>query len=306
MKTLSKPSKPGISRFLKGFIAIVGLVAAAPINAAPLGSTYVFLAGEKFGSGVEIHVTSATRKVTKAKRYTYNLSGTLKVPKGSPLAKLVPNGIPIDSFVEALNPGGAKFLTGTVDNPTRSLPLTLVNKTFKGTKTINGIGTVKISLTVVGKILADGTCVMNVTNVQIKSTPAHNFGTIQFLAGSKLKISAAPEVEFHATNNVVAENAGQVSVRIWRTTNAKGKASVHYNTFDGTANNSDYTPTTGTVTFNDGELFKNVTIPIIDNALNDSNRFFTIQLSNPGNGAVLGGTVPGSHLSTKVTISDDD
>ena len=308
MKTLSSPSVSGTSRFLKGVIAIVGLAAAAPAFAAPQGTATAFLAGEKFGANEEIHVTSENRKLTKAKRYTYTLSGKLKVPKDSPLAKLIPSGVPVASFIESLSPGGASFLSRTVENPSRSLPLTLVNKTFAGTKTVAGVGTVKISLTVVGKILADGTLVMDVTDVKIKSTPKVNFGTVQFLTGSKIVVTAAPEVEFKKTNTVVSETAGSVSIPVWRTTNTKGPASVQYQVkAGGTASPSDYTiPGNTTVNFGTGETTKNIVITINNNALNDGGRFFEIELINPGDGAVLGGSVPGSRLDTKVTITDDD
>lgn len=308
MKTLSNPSASGMSRFLKGFIAIVGLAAAAPTYAAPQGTATAFLAGEKFGVGEEIHVTSGSRKLTKAKYYTYTLSGNLKVPKGSPLAKLVPSGVSLAAFIESLSPGGSAFLSKTVDNSaTRSLPLTLVNKTFAGTKTINGIGTVKISITVVGKILADGTLVMDVTDVKLKTTPKTNLGTVQFLAGSKLVVNATPEVEFKKANTNVSETAGSVSVPVWRTTNTKTSASVDYTIIPGTASASDYdVPTNTTVNFAPGETTKNIVITIHDNALNDGGRNFTIQLTNAGPGTALGGSVPGSRLDTKVTITDDD
>lgn len=312
MKTLSSPSVSGTSRFLKGIIAIVGLAAAAPTYAAPQGTATVFLAGESFGANKEIHVTSKTRKLTEAKSYTYTLSGKLKVPKGSPLAKLVPSGVSLATFVDALSPGGSSFLSRTVENPvenpSRNLPLTLVNKTFAGTKTIAGVGTVKISLTVIGKILGDGTLVMDVTDVKIKSTPKANLGTVQFLAGSKIVVTAAPEVEFKKPNTVVSETAGTVTIPVWRTTNTKGAASVQYQVMPGgTASPSDYTlPLDTTVNFASGETTKNIVITIHNNSLNDGGRFFNIELVNPGEGTVLGGSVPGSRLDTKVTITDED
>lgn len=308
MKTLSSPSVSGTSRFLKGVIAIVGLAAAAPAFAAPQGTATAFLAGEKFGANEEIHVTSENRKLTKAKRYTYTLSGKLKVPKSSPLAKLIPSGVPVDSFIESLSPGGASFLSRTVENPSRNLPLTLVNKTFSGTKNITGVGSVKISLTVVGKILADGTLVMDVTDVKLKTNPKVNLGTVQFLKGSKIVVTAAPEVEFKKTNTVVSETAGSVTIPVWRTTNTKGPTSVQYQVIaGGTASPSDYTlPVNNTVNFASGDTKKDIVITINNNTLNDGGRFFEIQLINPGNGAVLGGSVPGSRLDTKVTITDED
>ena len=99
-----------------------------------------------------------------------------------------------------------------------------------------------------------------------------------------------------------------MSIPVWRTTNTKGPASVQYQVkAGGTASPSDYTiPGNTTVNFGTGETTKNIVITINNNALNDGGRFFEIELINPGDGAVLGGSVPGSRLDTKVTITDDD
>ncbi len=64
---------------------------------------------------------------------------------------------------------------------------------------------------------------------------------------------------------------------------------VHYATADGTATApSDYTSAAGTLTFNDGDTSKPITIPIVDNNTPEGNENFSISLSNPTGGAVLG------------------
>ena len=56
---------------------------------------------------------------------------------------------------------------------------------------------------------------------------------------------------------------------------ARGVVTVHYATSDGTATaGSDYTATSGTLTFNDGETIKSFTVPIAaDNLVEGMRRF---------------------------------
>ncbi len=71
---------------------------------------------------------------------------------------------------------------------------------------------------------------------------------------------------------------------------------------------SDYLGTHGTITFNDGETSKTITIPIIDNSTPQDNRTFTVTLSNPQNLSTPGSNLPILSPTTvdTVTIADDD
>ncbi len=63
---------------------------------------------------------------------------------------------------------------------------------------------------------------------------------------------------------------------------------VDYRTEDGTARaGSDYTATSGTLTFARGEHTKQVTVPVLDDGIEDSGEMFTLVLSNPTGGAQL-------------------
>ncbi len=63
---------------------------------------------------------------------------------------------------------------------------------------------------------------------------------------------------------------------------------VDYATTDGTARaGSDYTATSGTLTFAPGESQKEVTVPVLDDEIQDSGETFSFILSNPTGGAQL-------------------
>jgi len=74
---------------------------------------------------------------------------------------------------------------------------------------------------------------------------------------------------------------------------------VQYTTSNGTATSgSDYTSTTGTLTFNAGVTTQTITIPILNNSVNEADETFSLTLSNPTN-ALLGST-----KSVTTTITD--
>ncbi len=75
-------------------------------------------------------------------------------------------------------------------------------------------------------------------------------------------------------------------------------ATVNYATVDGTAKaGSDYTATSGTLTIAAGQSSGTISIPILNDNVNEANESFTVQLSNPVNATL-------STTSATVTISD--
>jgi Calx-beta domain/FG-GAP-like repeat len=99
----------------------------------------------------------------------------------------------------------------------------------------------------------------------------------------------------------VSESAGSANIKVNRTGNINGTATVDYTTSD-TAGSSncdvvngkassrcDYVTTAGTFTFLPGETTKTISVPIIDDAYADGLEVFTITLSNvTGPGVTLG------------------
>jgi hypothetical protein len=101
----------------------------------------------------------------------------------------------------------------------------------------------------------------------------------------------------------VNENAGTATLSVNRVGGTSGAVSVQFATANGTATaGSDYTATTGTLTWANGEsAAKSIVVPVLDNLAVEGNETFTVTLSNPTGGATLG-----SPTTATVTITDND
>ena len=80
-----------------------------------------------------------------------------------------------------------------------------------------------------------------------------------------------------------------------------GGVTVDYATSDGTATaGSDYTATSGTLTFSAGETEKTVSVPVLDDAHNEGSETLTLTLSNPSGAYLADGTATGTITNTDV------
>ena len=104
----------------------------------------------------------------------------------------------------------------------------------------------------------------------------------------------------------VSEGAGHATVTVTLADPAAGGEHVDYATSD-TASathataGSDYTTTTGTLTFTAGQTSKSFDVPITSDTDPEDDEEFRVTLTNPSSGVVLGAPSTG-----KVTILDDD
>jgi len=109
-------------------------------------------------------------------------------------------------------------------------------------------------------------------------------------------------IEFVQSYGPVKENAGQVDLKIRRYWGMDGIVSAQYATSNGTAiAGVHYVGQTGTVVFASGEIEKTISVPLLDDTTPDFNRYFTLALSSPTGGAVLG-----QFSNTWVNIIEND
>jgi surface-anchored protein len=90
------------------------------------------------------------------------------------------------------------------------------------------------------------------------------------------------QLEIDESSYSVNEGAGTVSVNVTRVGGSDGRVTVDYATANGGAvSGSDYTATSGTLEFLDGELSKTIVIPILNDTEEESSETFSLVLSNP-------------------------
>ena len=109
-----------------------------------------------------------------------------------------------------------------------------------------------------------------------------------------------PTASLTATTAEVDESQPSVAAVITLSGASSSSITVDYATADGTAKaGSDYTATSGTVTFAPGETQKTVLIPVLDDSVYEGNQSFTLSISN-----VSGATLAAS--SASFTIDDNE
>lgn len=106
-----------------------------------------------------------------------------------------------------------------------------------------------------------------------------------------MDIASVPtqRLQFSSGLYSVNENAGVATITVKRNGGSSGPLIVNYATSDGTAQaGSDYSATTGALSFGDGETSKTFTVPLLDDAAIEGVESVNLTLSNPGSGAVIG------------------
>lgn len=110
-------------------------------------------------------------------------------------------------------------------------------------------------------------------------------------------------VGFSSSNLAVSETVGTASLTVVRTGDTSGTLNVDYTSVKRSAKAfADFDPQSGTLHFPAGEAQQTIEIPIHDNLLVDSNRTFSVLLSNPTDGAFLAHAA----ASATITIYDDE
>jgi uncharacterized delta-60 repeat protein len=97
---------------------------------------------------------------------------------------------------------------------------------------------------------------------------------------------------FASSAYAVPESAGSVVITVLRTNGSTGVVTVDYATVSGTAiAGTDFTASSATLTFAEGQTSQTITIPILDDAAVEGDEEFSVVLSSAGGGAqIIGST----------------
>ena len=112
----------------------------------------------------------------------------------------------------------------------------------------------------------------------------------------------APTVQFSAATFSVAENGSSATITVLRFGESVSPFAVNYSTSNGSAAAaSDYTATSGTLTFGPADVSKSFTIQILDDLLFENNETVNLTLSSPTAPVTLG-----TQSTAVLTIVDND
>ena len=111
-----------------------------------------------------------------------------------------------------------------------------------------------------------------------------------------------PSITFSSAAYSVAEDGGSATITVNLSAVASGTVTVNYATSNGSATaGSDYTATSGTLTFNPGDTTENFTVSITNDGAAEGDETINLTLSSATGPASIGGTNPAT-----LTINDDD
>ncbi|MEI9961772.1 MAG: Calx-beta domain-containing protein [Limisphaerales bacterium] len=132
------------------------------------------------------------------------------------------------------------------------------------------------------------------------STPSLLQGVISNATLTIINDNSYGTLQLSSTNYIVNENGGYITVTVNRTDGVAGPVSVNYVTSDGTATaGANYTATTGTISFEPGQVSASFNVPIVNDGMVDpANFYFNVALSSPVN------VVLGAWINAQVHIVD--
>ncbi len=110
------------------------------------------------------------------------------------------------------------------------------------------------------------------------------------------------EISFSTATYSVSEADGSATVTVDRSGNTSDSVTVDYSTADLSATaGSDYTATSGTLVFADGQTSQTFTVPILDDGLIEGSESIALSMSSASSGVILGAV-----SDAVLTITDDD
>ncbi len=156
------------------------------------------------------------------------------------------------------------------------------------------------TVTVIVRPMAGGEAAFTaaVTGDEFDLSPANNQATVNVM------VTESPGVlQFASPLTAVDDTAGVAALSVVRTVGALGTVTVHYQTMlaDAATPGLNYVPTSGTLTFADGQTTGTILVPVLADYYNNHDEYVALALTAPTGGAVLGAS-----STTILRIHDPD
>lgn len=190
---------------------------------------------------------------------------------------------------------GSGTATAGVDYTSVSGTLTFANG--ETTKTIN------ITIADDSSYEGDETLGFNLSTPTGGATLGTSSATITIVddESAPVPVTSNGTLELATATYSVNENGGSVTINVNRINGTTGTISVDYASADSTAiAGNDYTASSGTLSFADGETAKSISVALIDDTEVENSETLSVTLSNATGGAALG------MANTTITIVDND
>ena len=143
---------------------------------------------------------------------------------------------------------------------------------------------------------ADETILLSLSNASNATLGTPSSATLTILDNDP-----PPSVQFSTATSNVSEKNGTATITVILNVAPSQSVMVTYSTNNGTAAaGTDYTSTSGTLTFDPGVKSKTFTVAIINDTLDEADETVLLVLSSPVNAAI------GVNASATLTITDDD
>ena len=131
---------------------------------------------------------------------------------------------------------------------------------------------------------------VQIDNVEMDGqSQSFSYTTTSFDPSTTTNLEPVPaQVQFLQPTAQVTANGGSIVIEVARSMNADQQVSVQYNTANGTAQaGTNYVATTGTLTFDPGQFYSQIVVPILPRGAADPGGTFSISLHSP-TGASIG------------------
>ena len=166
----------------------------------------------------------------------------------------------------------------------------------------NLIGTASLTTNASGNVTYNLTGYVVSVGQIITATATDSSGNTSEFSPCLTATNSPGNESFNAATSNASEGSGSALISLDRVGGASGTVTVDYVTSNGTGiAGTDYTFTTGTATFLNGQTLQTISVPLINNTKDEPSRTFNVTLSNPTGGAFLG-----AFTTHSLTITDDD